>query len=137
MIVDASVAAKWVFVEEDSALATGLLARDDLSVPDLIFAEMANIVWRRGRGQDPAEAASLLARIDRVFALVAPAEELAQSALSLALALNHPAYDCFYLALAIAEDDVLITADRRFHAACAASPHAARVRLLGDVQIQP
>lgn len=132
MIVDASVAAKWLFVEDDSTLALHLLVRADLSVPDLLFAEMANIVWRRARGQDPAEAGSLLARIDRVFARVTPAEELAPSALSLAIALNHPAYDCFYLALAIAENDELITANRRFHAACAASPHAKRVRLLGE-----
>lgn len=132
MIVDASVAAKWVFVEDDSDLAWPLFTRDDLSVPDLLFAEMANIIWRRGRGQNPSDSRALLNRFDRVFCRVTDAEQLVQAALSLAIALNYPAYDCFYLALAIAEDDVLITADRRFHAACAGSPHAARVRLLGE-----
>lgn len=130
MIVDASVAAKWVFVEEDSHRALPLMTRDDLSVPDLLFAELASILWRRGRGQHPAEVVALLKRFDRAFYRVTAAEQLATDALTLAIALNHPAYDCFYLALAIAEDDVLVTADRRFHAACAASRHAARVRLL-------
>lgn len=136
MIIDASVAAKWLFVEDDSGLALPLIARDDLSVPDFFFAEMANIIWRRGRNEDPAQAALLLSRLDPVFVRVVPTDQLAQSALGLALALDHPAYDCFYLALAIAEDDVLITADRRFHTACAASPYAARVRLLGETTDQ-
>ena len=133
MIVDASVAAKWLFAEDDSGLALPLLARDDLCVPDLFFAEMANIIWRRGRNQDPAEQTTLLARLDNLFASVTASDQLASAALALAIRLNHPAYDCFYLALAEAKGDLLITADRRFHAACAASPHAARVRLLGEI----
>ena len=131
MIIDASVAAKWLFAEADSGLALPLLARGDLVAPDFFFAEMANIIWRRGRNESASDAASLLSRLELAFARIVPTEQLAQPALALALALNHPAYDCFYLALAIAENDVLITADRRFHAAVAASPHAARVRLLG------
>lgn len=130
MIVDASVAAKWLFDEEGSAVAIPLLARDDLSVPDLFFPEIANIIWRRARGADPAEALALLAQLDKVFCRVMPCEMLAESALRLAISLSHPAYDCFYLALAIAENDLVITADRRFHDACAGSPHVAHVRLL-------
>jgi predicted nucleic acid-binding protein len=52
------------------------------------------------------------------------------AACRLAIDLNHPAYDCFYLAMAIAEDIPLVTADRRFLTACMASPHAGRVRAL-------
>jgi predicted nucleic acid-binding protein len=69
--------------------------------------------------------------VELLFDRVVPSVQLHREALSLAIALNHPAYDCFYLALAIAEDDVLITADRRFHAACAASAYTAHVQLLG------
>ncbi len=39
--------------------------------------------------------------------------ELANRALSLAIELQHPIYDCFYLALAQRENALLITADER------------------------
>jgi predicted nucleic acid-binding protein len=130
MLVDASVAAKLFIPEADSALAFAAIAGQHLVAPDLIYAELANILWqseRRGLISYPD-----LAQYDFValFARTVPSADLYGPAMALAIALNHPAYDCFYLALAIAEDDVLVTADRRFHAACAASPHAARVQLL-------
>ena len=39
---------------------------------------------------------------------------LAPSAARLAIDLDHPAYDCFYLALALQEQYPVVTADRRF-----------------------
>lgn len=131
MLVDASVAIKLFVNEPDSLSAVATVAGQTLIAPDLIFAELTNILWkthRRGliEALDPADYDFI-----RLFDRVVPSSLLYPAALRLAIELNHPAYDCFYLALAIAEDDVLITADRRFHAACAASPHAARVRLLG------
>ncbi|HEY7299434.1 MAG TPA: type II toxin-antitoxin system VapC family toxin [Xanthobacteraceae bacterium] len=41
--------------------------------------------------------------------------QLAASASRLAVDLDHPTYDCFYLALAVEEHYPVITADRRFH----------------------
>lgn len=130
MLVDASVAAKLFIPEADSALAMATIAGQHLVAPDLVFAELANILWkchRRGLIER-----SDLASYDfaALFNRIVPGAELYGAAIALSVGLNHPAYDCFYLALAIAEDDVLITADRRFHAACAASPHQTRVRLL-------
>ncbi len=40
--------------------------------------------------------------------------QLAPSAARLAIDLGHPAYDCFYLALAVQEQYPVVTADRRF-----------------------
>ena len=45
-VVDASVAAKWLAPEADSALASALLD-DELLVPDLLFAEVGNILWKK------------------------------------------------------------------------------------------
>lgn len=131
MLVDASVVVKLFVDEPDSTLAIASVAGQSLIAPDLIFAELANILWKTHRRgligtPDPADY-----DIARLFDRVVPSSSLFSAALQLSVELNHPAYDCFYLALAIAEDDVLIAADRRFHAACAASAHAARVRLLG------
>ncbi|MFZ4381652.1 MAG: type II toxin-antitoxin system VapC family toxin [Sandarakinorhabdus sp.] len=131
MIIDASVAFKLVVPEPGFEAAVALAGSTSLTAPDLIFAELANAIWRFS-GREPTfnwsiAAAKVRTLIDRVV----PSEDLMPAALRLAVELNHPAYDCFYLALAVAEDDVLITADRRFYAVCAASAHAARVRLLG------
>jgi predicted nucleic acid-binding protein len=51
-VIDASVAAKWFFAESHSAEA-GLLLTNlrlgsvRLSAPDLLLAEMGNILWKR------------------------------------------------------------------------------------------
>ena len=53
-------------------------------------------------------------------------------ALEIATQINHPVYDCFYLALALREGIMLVTDDRRFAAAAAIRPElAGQVRLLG------
>jgi predicted nucleic acid-binding protein len=44
-VVDASVAAKWLAPEEDSAQALKYL-NAELLAPDLLFAEVANILWK-------------------------------------------------------------------------------------------
>ncbi len=63
-----------------------------------------------------------------------PTEQLAAEALALALDLDHPVYDCVYLALAIARDLPLVTADRRLIAAAQGRPEiAGHVRALSTV----
>lgn len=49
LIVDASVAVKWLVVEEDSADARGLLDDEELHAPRLLVSEVANAVWRKVR----------------------------------------------------------------------------------------
>lgn len=133
-VVDASVAAKWLAPEPDSPQAEALLD-DDLIVPDLLFAEVANILWKKQlRGELDAAAAHFGARwLLQVPLQVHDSAGLLVDALAMALQLQHPAYDCFYLALARGVDAPLVTADRRLHARCQMLDAAAlrdRVRLL-------
>ena len=118
-VVDASVAVKW-FVDEDlSAKAAGLLNRGATFVaPALIFAEVANALWamrRRGdiTADDLADAVDAL----RAAPISVPITmlQLTAAAARLAADLEHPAYDCFYLALAVQTQYPLVTADARFH----------------------
>lgn len=130
MIVDASVAVKWLLDEPGSDAADRLLAAAGLITPDLLFAEVANTLWKAWRRGDFVQMPDGISTLPGCFERIRPCAELMVPATSLALELNHPAYDCFYLALALGEDMPLITADRRFLAACAASPYAGKVRAL-------
>jgi predicted nucleic acid-binding protein len=49
--------------------------------------------------------------------------QLAASASRLAVDLDHPVYDCFYLALAVQEQAPVVTADRRFYNVVRAQPY--------------
>jgi predicted nucleic acid-binding protein len=116
LIVDASVAIKWFIDEPDSDLARRLWRDEpDLLAPDLIMPEVCNAAWRKVRlGQsDPAQAKEIALRLSHGVIEFRPTAPLAQRAIELALDLDHPVYDCFYLALAEAERVLLVTADRR------------------------
>jgi predicted nucleic acid-binding protein len=113
LVVDASVAVKWVVEEDGTEDALALRRKARLIAPDLLAAECANILWKKARrgelSMDEAVfAARLLQRAD--FELV-PTRPLLESATRLAVELDHPAYDCVYLALALAKDCKLATAD--------------------------
>lgn len=134
-VVDTSVALKWVFVEEDSDKA-GKLADGRLFAPRLLLVEAANAIWRKASVGDLTAQA---ARLGFDILLDAPVRyrddnELLAAALPLAIELEHPYHDCLYLALAIALDAPLITADKRFEAAIRRhGAHDARVAALRDL----
>jgi predicted nucleic acid-binding protein len=54
LVVDASVAIKWVVAERDAECAATLLDHG-LIVPDLLFSECANILWRKLRHHEITE----------------------------------------------------------------------------------
>ena len=118
-VIDASVVVKWLVDEEHSDKAVRLLDTAlPLVAPELVFAEAANALWalcRRGdiSRADFAEAVDVLKGAP--IALPASMRQLAASAGRLAIDLDHPVYDCFYLALAVQEQYPVITADSRFH----------------------
>lgn len=135
-VVDASVAAKWLAPEADSASAEALLD-EELAAPDLLYAEVGNILWKKqARGEMDATAARLGARLLRQVPLqLYDSADLLDDALELAMRLGHPAYDCFYLALAQRVNAQMVTADRRFAARCNAVDAAGLgpwLRVLGD-----
>lgn len=105
--------------EDFSDQASLLLDRRlTLVAPELLFAEATNALWamcRRGdiARSDFAEAVDTLKAAP--IAVPASMRQLAASAARLAADLDRPAYDCFYLALAVQEQYPVVTADRRFH----------------------
>ncbi len=115
-VVDASVAAKLYFIEEQSDLAANVLrAANRLIAPDLIFIEMASVAAkqvRRGLAsmeQGASAVTSVAALMDRTV----PMADLVDRAFQLAADSGFSAYDGAYLALAEAEDLQVITADEK------------------------
>ena len=131
-VVDASVAIKWV-VEEPGTAAALLLRRERLFAPDLLIPECANILWKKVRrgefsGQEAVLAARLLARAD---IQLEPMRSLLEPAATLAIALDHPAYDCMYLALAAKLECEFVTADAALYRKASSVAAAMRMRMLG------
>lgn len=135
LVVDANVAIKWFVQENLHDQARYLLVRDDpLFAPDFLAIELANIAWKKARIGEIGEAQALdIAAYPRDGAAqLVPSEFLLRQAVSIALALRHPVYDCLYLACAEYVDGVLVTADLRLRRAVENSPYDRRVRLLQE-----
>jgi len=134
-VVDASVLFKTLVSEPDSDHADALVASSHVVVPEILYAEIANAIWarRRRRGLNDVTAQGLITDVLRAAFEVHSNRPHMARAFALATAIDHPVYDCIYLALAEHLHIPLITADRRFIAAVGKN-HVARspVIALGD-----
>ena len=134
VVVDASVVAKWFFPEEHSRAAGRLLSRRfQLIAPDLLAAEFGNLTWKRVRRREitPADAASLIKDFLRMPLALVSSGPLLSVALDLAVNTGRTVYDCLYLALALNQDAVFVTADKRLANALSALPLAGHIQLIG------
>lgn len=128
--MDASVAAKWFFPEPHAPAARRVLGgRHTLVAPDLIWAEVGNVLWKRcQRAEITREAAWRILRDFKRFPLrTYAAKTLLEPAWDLAVQCRISVYDGLYLALAVSRRGTLVTADRPFHDAIKAGPLASVV----------
>lgn len=135
LVVDASVAVKWLVSEDGSDAADRLTAgSDDLHAPRLMASEIANALWRKARlGQiERGQAGLLAAAVSQMPVRWSADESVCADALRLAVALDRPVYDCVYLALAHRIDARLVTADARFARALASTEHGGSVLTLAE-----
>lgn len=138
VVVDTNVVARLLVEYPDSERAERLLYSEDkrLLAPDLCMAELTNTAWKwvRCGWRTADEAALLLRAVARLPITFVSSEPLMPSALDLAVTLGHPAYDCFYLALALAEDTQLLTADERLAGVARAGGLGRYVTLLAEYE---
>ena len=132
IVIDASVALKWVLDEPGKDAADALLDAE-LIAPALWLVEAANALWRRTqRGEITAlEARERLVELYNAPVTTTAIEDDLLAAGDLANSLGHPVCDCLYLAMAVRENTHVVTADTRFHAVVDRSPLKGAVRLLG------
>ena len=136
LVVDASVAVKWLVVEEDSADARGLLDDEELHAPRLLVSEIANAVWRKVRLDqvDRGAAGQLLATMSDVPVRWHADETICADAIRLAIAYDRPVYDLMYVALAQRLGASVVTADRRLTNALSQTDHRDLVLPLAEWQ---
>lgn len=129
-VLDSSVAAKWYLPEDREPLSPEAVSlfklyakgRIDILVPDLFFAEIGNIFWKAERLHrctaqvGNAAVTALVGAGFRVFGSSA----LVSAALVLARTYGRAVYDSLYVALAVQESAIMITADEKLANAVAA-----------------
>lgn len=123
VVVDASVALKWVLEERGTASALAILDEDVIHAPDFMLVEVANVLWAKVSRQvvTRAEADAAFEAIAAVPVAFTPLGELTRPARSLSFALDLTVYDALYAALAQQFDCPLATADSDLARAMSAS----------------
>lgn len=137
LVVDASVAIKWVLPEPGQERALEILdlyldEKLNLLAPYLLISETGNVLWKRvARGElEPEAAQRCFEELLLASPLLLDSSIVSRSALLLAFAHGQTMYDCLYLAWALERGCGLITADRRFFDAM--RPTFPSIRLLSD-----
>ena len=123
LVVDASVAGKWfppldqepLAGQAHSLLATWKSGGFRLIAPDLIWVEIANVLWKSVRqnrcSRAVAETTLALFRSQNLPTL--PASPFTDRALAIAMTHGRTAYDSFYVAVAVDSGADLVTADEK------------------------
>jgi predicted nucleic acid-binding protein len=139
-VVDASVAIKWYLPEPNSADADRLLSGGfQLLAPDLLFAEVGNILWKRVMRSEITvqKAQIILHALESLPLNLQPASVLAENAMTVACGLKRSFYDSLYLALALMEDCRMVTADGKlFDAVKDAAPIKKHILWIEDVPVK-
>lgn len=119
-VVDASVAVKWFLPEIHGDSAMRLLdAEHDLFAPDLLFAEVGNVLWKRVRRREVAvrEASTILDALVSLPLQVRACQPLMPLSFEVAYRTQRTVYDSLYLAVALLDECPMVTADRKLHEA--------------------
>ena len=120
VVVDSSVVIKWFVAEPYSSEARRLLNEYEMGTlallaPDLLYAEIGNIVWKKQRFQGLAasDARSIIEAFRMLTFSLTSSATLLDDAYHLAVAHQRTVYDALYLALSMREQCRYLTADER------------------------
>ena len=134
LTVDASVVVKWYVSETHSEEARVLLAhRLERYAPDFVLVELANIFWKKARLREIGDPHAYFQELPRVreAVVLSSSADLIERAAQVAAQIDHPVYDCLYIACAEATGATLITADRRLRDTVANSALDVDVQYIG------
>jgi predicted nucleic acid-binding protein len=123
LVLDASVAVKWAIPSAQETLTAqslDLLERYiegefNFIVPDIFWAEIANVLWKgvRQRRWPQAVAEAAVSKMTAQDFSTVSSLTLLPEAFKIALSHHRSVYDCLYVALAVQFKTQMITADER------------------------
>ena len=120
VVIDSSVAIKWFIAEPYSSVAHCVLEGYQLGAltflaPDLIYAEVGNVVWKKHihQGLTSIDAQLVLDTFRSMPLVVTSTAELLGEAYRLAVTHQRAVYDTMYLALSLREQCRFVTADEK------------------------
>ena len=115
-IIDASIAAKWIFYEKDSDQTEIFLKKiDRMLVPYLFLIEMSSIISKKVRKRELSISEALEKRkeLEDLNFQVFSEKAILKLAFDISISLPITIYDANYLALAIKKEGKLYTSDNR------------------------
>lgn len=122
LVVDSSVVVKWIIEEPDSYIADRVLQKYhdnevEFAGPELLYAEIGNIVWKKVvfDGISLEEATQAFETLKTIEIDLTATSTLFDSAFSIATNLKRTFYDSLYLALQTSLDCDFVTADERLY----------------------
>ncbi len=115
-VIDSSVALQWVLPEANGEQSRSYLGAPDTAAPDIILVEVANVLAKKVRvgTMSGDEAKVALSIVKDGLGRIVESALLVPRALELAVDLNHPVYDCVFLARAEYLGGLLATPDVPF-----------------------
>lgn len=134
-VCDSSLLFKLIVAEPDSAHANSFVRAVRVIVPDFVFLEIGNALWTRIRRRelDFRQAKRLVDELRDLGFETLQSGPFVDRALEIASSIDHPIYDCLYLAIAESLTTPFVTADRRLTAAVRrAALNTADVRMLSE-----
>ena len=138
LVIDASVAIKWFLPEQYSINAIRLLDGGyELAAPDLIFPECGNVLWKKWLRQElePEVIPAILRDLRRMNVSIVPTYSLTDEAARIAVSCRRSFYDSIYLALAVACNGRMITADEKLCNALKDTHMAERVVMIAELVV--
>lgn len=140
LVVDTSVAAKWYLTEELEKEAQEILDAAQrgemlLLAPESVEPELWNVLWQRHRRDEfsPEEVRDYWSTFLETPLLLAGVRQLMPLAVKVALQSGCIIYDALFVALAEAEDAVVVTADDKLLRKLEGTPYAERGAHVRDV----
>jgi predicted nucleic acid-binding protein len=120
LVVESSVAVKWFLTEPYSTEARRILGEYEkgamsLLAPDLINAEVGNVIWKKQafQGLAAADAQDIVIAFRRLALTLTPTADLLEDAFRLVATHQRSVYDALYLALSLRIGCQCVTADER------------------------
>lgn len=140
LVVDTSVAAKWYLTEEleeeaQEILDAGQRGEVLLLAPESVEPELWNVLWQRHRRGElsPEEVRGYWSNFREVPIFLTNVRQLMPKAAEVALRSRCIIYDALFVALADAEDAVVVTADEHLLRSLERTPFEERGGHLRDV----